>query len=109
MSHARGWHRGVLTCDTALFAQTSVSLANATVAACVSAASPVLSLNTTRNCSTGMRDAGTHRRLRASLLDLASSSPTQNFVGRPREADFGTNPPEVCAGMCPACWGGTGD
>ncbi|PKK24530.1 transmembrane protein 8A [Columba livia] len=31
---------------------TSVSLANATVVACVSAASPVLSLNATQNCST---------------------------------------------------------
>ncbi|XP_039588331.1 post-GPI attachment to proteins factor 6 isoform X2 [Passer montanus] len=36
-----------------LLNKTSVSLANATVAACVSAASPVLSLNATRNCSTG--------------------------------------------------------
>ncbi|XP_064246194.1 post-GPI attachment to proteins factor 6 isoform X1 [Passer domesticus] len=35
-----------------LLNKTSVSLANATVAACVSAASPVLSLNATRNCST---------------------------------------------------------
>lgn len=49
----------LLTWDTALFAQTSVSLANATVVACVTAASPVLSLNATRNCSTGRRDAGT--------------------------------------------------
>ncbi|KAM3662453.1 post-GPI attachment to proteins factor 6 isoform 2-T2 [Ammospiza maritima maritima] len=36
-----------------LLNKTSVSLANATVAACVSAASPVLSLNATQNCSTG--------------------------------------------------------
>ncbi|XP_066186258.1 post-GPI attachment to proteins factor 6 isoform X2 [Sylvia atricapilla] len=35
-----------------LLNKTSVSLANATVAACVSAASPVLSLNATQNCST---------------------------------------------------------
>ncbi|XP_023792262.1 post-GPI attachment to proteins factor 6 isoform X2 [Cyanistes caeruleus] len=35
-----------------LLNKTSASLANATVAACVSAASPVLSLNATRNCST---------------------------------------------------------
>ncbi|XP_063270210.1 post-GPI attachment to proteins factor 6 isoform X1 [Prinia subflava] len=35
-----------------LLNKTSVSLANATVAACVNAASPVLSLNATRNCST---------------------------------------------------------
>ncbi|KAI1233863.1 hypothetical protein IHE44_0004313 [Lamprotornis superbus] len=35
-----------------LLNKTSVSLANATVAACVSAASPVLSLNATRTCST---------------------------------------------------------
>ncbi|XP_059718005.1 post-GPI attachment to proteins factor 6 isoform X1 [Haemorhous mexicanus] len=35
-----------------LLNKTSVSLANATVAACVSAASPVLSLNATRSCST---------------------------------------------------------
>ncbi|XP_058705350.1 post-GPI attachment to proteins factor 6 isoform X2 [Poecile atricapillus] len=35
-----------------LLNKTSTSLANATVAACVSAASPVLSLNATRNCST---------------------------------------------------------
>uniref|UniRef100_A0A8B9PDJ8 Post-glycosylphosphatidylinositol attachment to proteins 6 n=1 Tax=Apteryx owenii TaxID=8824 RepID=A0A8B9PDJ8_APTOW len=35
-----------------LLNKTSLSLANATVLACVSAASPVLSLNTTQNCST---------------------------------------------------------
>ncbi|XP_068885627.1 post-GPI attachment to proteins factor 6 isoform X2 [Aphelocoma coerulescens] len=35
-----------------LLNKTSVSLANATVVACVSAASPVLSLNATQNCST---------------------------------------------------------
>ncbi|XP_027539724.1 post-GPI attachment to proteins factor 6 [Neopelma chrysocephalum] len=35
-----------------LLNKTSVSLANATVVGCVSAASPVLSLNATRNCST---------------------------------------------------------
>lgn len=54
-SCARGWHRGAMTWDTALFAQTSVNLANASVVACVSAASPVLSLNATHSCSTGRR------------------------------------------------------
>lgn len=49
--------------DVFLFAQTSLSQANATVVACVSAASPVLSLNTTQNCSTGMRATDGHHQL----------------------------------------------
>lgn len=56
--------------DTALFAQTSVSLANATVVACVSAASPVLSFNATQNCSTGMRDTGTRCQLSYTISGL---------------------------------------
>jgi len=76
-----GWHRGALTWDAALFAQTSVSLANATVVACVSAASPVLSLNATQNCSTGRRDAGTRRHLRAWLADPMSCYLTQGVPG----------------------------
>ncbi|KAF2981732.1 hypothetical protein EK904_015114, partial [Melospiza melodia maxima] len=60
-----------------LLNKTSVSLANATVAACVSAASPVLSLNATQNCSTGRRHAGTATSSAVSsqalLFDLAGS------------------------------------
>uniref|UniRef100_U3IEI4 Post-GPI attachment to proteins 6 n=1 Tax=Anas platyrhynchos platyrhynchos TaxID=8840 RepID=U3IEI4_ANAPP len=50
---AGGRHRGALTWHILFFlAQTSLSQANATVVACLSAASPVLSLNTTQKCST---------------------------------------------------------
>lgn len=100
MNRAEGWHRGALTWDTALFAQTSVGPANATVVACVSAASPVLSLNATQNCSTGMRDAGTRCQLRALPLDLVGCPLTRDFLGCPREADFSTNPSEVFVLAC---------
>lgn len=96
---AGGWHRGALTWDTALFAQTSVGLANATVVACVSAASPVLSLNATRNCSTGMRATGTRCRLSYTIAfrprELLTDPGLRGGGRCPRKADFGTNPPEV--------------